>query len=322
MSRISSVRPRADQPADAENLARAHLERHVAHDLAAREPLHFQQRRADVARAEIDMLAELAADHPGDDLLARQIRHRVDMHEAAVAQHRDPFGHPRQLFEPMRDIDEPDAARLQPPDLLEQQIDLARGQHRGRLVEYQHAAVADQVAGDLDHLLMTDTEFADQRVGIDRVEPDLRHRLARVLPQLAAIDPAEAERARARQPVQEQVLGDRQGRQQIQLLHHHAHAERLGLGAARGRVPRAGELHRARARLDQPADDLRQRALARAVLAGQCQYLACPQRQRYVGEHRFGIGLADAADGQHDRQGVVVGRIHRAPDCMAPLAPS
>jgi hypothetical protein len=94
-----------------------------------------------------------------------------------------------------------------------------------------------------------------------------------------AVDPAEAERARLRQAVQEQVFGHRQGRQQIQFLHHHAHAERLGFAAARRRIRLAAQAHRAGGRVDEPAENFRQRTLACAVLAGQRQYFTGAQRQ-------------------------------------------
>jgi hypothetical protein len=199
----------------------------------------------------------------------------------------------------VRDVHQRHAARFQPLDLLEQQVDFARGQHRSGFVENQHAAVADQIARDLDHLLMPDTQCADQRVGIDRVEADLRHGVPRVLAQLGAVDPAE--HAALRQTVQKQVLGHGESGQQIQLLHDHAHAERLGVLAAGRRVGRAAEGHRAGSRRDQAADDFGQGALARAVFAGQRQHFARAQFQRDIGEHGLGIGLADTVHAQHGR---------------------
>ncbi len=104
----------------------------------------------------------------------------------------------------MRDVHQRHAARLEPLDLLEQQVHLASGQHRGGFVEDQHAAIADQIARDLDHLLMPDAQRAHQRIGVDRVEPDLRHGMVGILTQFGAVDPAE--HTALRQTVQEQVL--------------------------------------------------------------------------------------------------------------------
>jgi hypothetical protein len=89
-------------------------------------------------------------------------------------------------------------------------------------------AIADQVAGDLDHLLMADTQLADRSVRVDRIEADLRHGFDGGLAQLLATDPA----AVARQVVEKQVFRHRQGRQQIEFLHDHAHAQLFSLGTA------------------------------------------------------------------------------------------
>ncbi len=248
------------RPAHAENLARAHFERHVANDVAARHAFHLQRDAADSAFAQIDALADLAPNHQRDERVAREHVHRGGMHEAPVAQHGDAFRDAPQFFKPVRDIDQRDAARLQPRDLLEQQIDFARGGHCGGFVENQHAAVADQIPRDLHHLLMTDAQTADERIRIDRVQPDLRHRVARVFREPLAVDPAER---LVRQAVQEQILRHRQGRQQVQLLHHHAHAVRFGVGAAVRRVGFAGEHHGAGGRIDETTDYFRQRALVR-----------------------------------------------------------
>lgn len=93
-------------------------------------------------------------------------------------------------------------------------------------------AIADQVAGDLDHLLVADAQLTDQRVGINCVEPHLGHGLDRRLAQLLAADPATV----ARQVVEEQVLGHGQRRQQVEFLHDHAYTQRFRLGPAAGAV--------------------------------------------------------------------------------------
>ncbi len=199
----------------------------------------------------------------------------------------------------MRDVHQRDATRLEPLDLLEQQVHLAGGEHCGGFVEDQHAAIANQIARDFDHLLMANAEGTHQRVGIDGIEPDLRHGMPCVLAQFGAVNPAE--HAALRQTVQEQVLRHRKGRQKVQLLHDHAHAERFGLLATGRRVGCAAERHRTVRRCDKAADDLRQSALACAILAGQRQHFAGAQLQRDVGKHRFSIGLADTLNLQHRR---------------------
>jgi hypothetical protein len=184
------------------------------------------------------------------------------------------LGDPRELFEPVRDVDERHAARLQPVDLLEQQIDFARGQHRGGFVEDQHAAVADQIARDFHHLLMADAELADQRVGIDRVEADLRHGVTRasrslrrsIQPKLNA--PIRGKRFRNRFSATDKV-GSRFSSCITMRTPSASASVRLA-----GAIRRAAELHRAGGRVDQAADDLGQRALACAILARQRQHFA------------------------------------------------
>ncbi|MNN21839.1 hypothetical protein D3C81_1351740 [compost metagenome] len=153
-------------------------------------------------------------------------------------------------------------------------------------------AIADQVAGNLDHLLMTDTQLPDQRVGIDRVEPHLRHGYDGCLAQLPAADPP----TNAGQVVEKQVFRHRQGRQQIELLHDHADAHAFRLCPAARTVVLPKKLHLAGRRRSQTANDLRQRAFAGTILTGQRQYFTAPERQVDPGQDRLRVSLADATD--------------------------
>ncbi|MNE77312.1 hypothetical protein D3C80_1736160 [compost metagenome] len=139
---------------------------------------------------------------------------------------------------------------------------------------------------------MANPQFAHQRVRIDPVETDMGHGLNRGLAQLLAIDPSRL----AGQIVEKQVFRDRQGRQQIELLHDHANTQLLRLGPTGGTVIASLELHLASGRLDQPTDDFRQRAFTGTVLTGQRQHFAAHQRQINAGQHRLRIRLADTAD--------------------------
>jgi hypothetical protein len=182
--------------------------------------------------------------------------------------------------------------------LLEQQVDFARREHGGGFIEDQYAAIADQVARDLHHLLMADTEFAHERVRVDSIESNLGHRLTCVFAQRRAVDPAEATFG---QTIQKEVFSNRQRGQQVQFLHHHAHTERFSVAAACRRVRDATKLHGARGGRDKTAYDLRERALAGAVFACQREYFAGTKMKRDVREHRFDVGLADPVNGQHRR---------------------
>ncbi len=55
---------------------------------------------------------------------------------------------------------------------LEQRAGLLRRQHRGRLVQDQHARVAVERLEDLDALLLADRELPDARAGVDG-QPEL-----------------------------------------------------------------------------------------------------------------------------------------------------
>ncbi|MNZ80682.1 hypothetical protein D3C78_993250 [compost metagenome] len=238
------------------------------------------------------MLGQFAADHQVDQLCAAVARHGLDAHQLAIAQHGDALGDALELFQAVRDVDDGHPTLLQAFDLGEQQLDLARGEHGRRLIENQHMAVADQVAGNFHHLLMADAQFADRGVRVDSVETDLSHSGPGLLTQALATDPA----ATAGQVVEKQVLGHGQGRQQVELLHDHAHAKTLGSGTAAGLVSLPLIVHLPGGRQLEAADDFRQGALARAVLASEGQYLAAIQTQLDITEHRLGVGFADCAD--------------------------
>ena len=156
-------------------------------------------------------------------------------------------------------------------------------------------AVTDQVAGNFDHLLMADAQFTDRGVRVDGVEPDPSHGGRCQLAQALVADPAET----AGQVVEKQVFRDGQRRQQVQFLHDHAHTKAFGLAAAAGRVGLATVGHVPGGGHLQAADELGQRTLARAVLAGQGQHFAGAQAQADLAEHGLGVGLAQAAGGKH-----------------------
>ena len=311
MSRISSVRPAPISPLTpkispartSNDTSRTTLPRVMPSTFSATSPMRRSPSsiRSPMSRPTISVTSRSLV----------RFAHRADVDQAPVAQHRRALRDALQLLQPVRDIDERHAARLQPLDLLEQQVDFAGGEHRGRFVEDQHAAIVDQVARDLDHLLMPDPERADGRIGIDRVQPDLRHRVTRVLAQRAPVDPAESaapfcgRRFRNRFSATDSV-GSRFS-SCITMRTPSASAS-LRLAGAYGApasviVPVVG--------VDQPADDLRQRALARAVLARQREHLARVQVERDVREHRLDIRLADAGDGQHARRVQTTGFVVR-----------
>ena len=255
-------------------------------------PRTRQRRRAARPGRALCAFVDVAADHAAHDVGLRQRVHRPGVDVAAVAQHHHAVGDLLELVEPMRDVDHGHAARLQQRDLREEVLGLARGEGGGGLVEDQQAAVAREAARDLHHLLVAEAERAHEQVRVDVVQADGVHAVfARTRFELRVEDEAGA----MGQSLEQQVLGHGEGGHEAELLQHHAHAQALGL-AARGRpVGPAREAHRARARRDEAGDDLRQRALARAVLAREGEHLARMQVEIDLGQHGRRVALAEAA---------------------------
>ena len=102
------------------------------------------------------------ADHLPDDPVHVDVRHRARAGDAAVAQHGDVVADTDQLFEPVRDVDDRDALRLEVGDDAKQDLDLRRAERRGRLVHDEDARVARHRLGDLDQLLLADHQVLDQ----------------------------------------------------------------------------------------------------------------------------------------------------------------
>ncbi|MNQ08132.1 hypothetical protein D3C85_209240 [compost metagenome] len=285
---------RADQAGDAEDFAGTQVERGRVDDLAARQATHAQQRCAQRAAAQVDGIIGRAAHHQADQIGGRVARDIVVAHELAVAQHGDAVGHALEFFQAVGNIDDAHAFGFQAFDLQEQQLHFAVRQHGRRLVEHQQAAGADQIARDFDHLLVADAQFAHEGPRIEAAQAHFFHLFTRVAFEARTVDKAET----LRQIFQVQVFRDRQGGNQIEFLHHHADAQRLGGAARGGLIGLAVEQHRARGGLLQAADDLRQGALASTVFARQRQHLAGGKAQAHAAQHGADIGLADVIQGQ------------------------
>ncbi len=113
----------------------------------------------------------------------------------------------------VRDEDAGDALGAELAQLLEQLLGIGLVERRRRLVEDQQLDVLGQRLGDLDELLLADPEPVDLRVG-RLVEADLLEQPDRLLMGQAPVDDAACRLLVG----QEDVLGDRQLRDQRQLL--------------------------------------------------------------------------------------------------------
>ena len=109
----------------------------------------------------------------------------------------------------------------EPVDHAEQRVDLLRGERARRLVEDDDARLGDQHPDEFDDLALRQAQVADQRVGVDRAGRAV-----------GRLDDPGAGRRRA-QPAgagrQLDVLEHREGRDEPQVLEHHADAVAAGV---------------------------------------------------------------------------------------------
>ena len=185
-----------------------------------------------------------------------------------AAKDRDAVGHGLHLVKLVRDDDHRMPFPRHHPQGVEQLVRLLRRQHRGRLVENEHARATEDGLDDLDALLLADGELPDARVGVHlHVERlgDLAH-----LPH--ARSPAQPQPRLV--PAEHQVLRDGQRLDQPKVLVDHA-------DAGCERVPRRVEPHGLAEQLDlsvvravEARQHVHQRGLARAVLAEERVHLS------------------------------------------------
>ncbi len=228
-------------------------------------------------------------------------RARAD--KGAVAQHGDAVGDREDLVHAMADVDDPDAARPQPPHDVEQPRHVGLGQRGRRLVHDEHARVARQRAQDFDPLPIADRKPAHVVVGVEIVDLQRRQQLARACVHGGKVDAAETGLGRM---AKKDVFGHRQLGEQQQLLIDRRHA---GLA----RVVGAGEpgldavnQNRAAVGLHDAGHDLYQRRLAGSVLAQQRMDLARAHVERHAFQRAHaGIDLAYFAHGDARREVVL-----------------
>ncbi len=261
---------RADEPEEADDLARAHREARRFAQCRPVDAFGEKPHVAERARRVMVDVRDLAPDHLGDEPLARHVGQRFVRRDlAAVAKDRARIAQPVDLVHPVRDVDQRAALRTQVVDQLEQHFRLAMRQRARRFVERDHARVAHQRLADLDHLPLRDRQPPEPRIGIE-IDAHLGEPLAHVTLRLAFPHPAE----RVRQAAEQQVFRDRQVGHVLQFLVNHRDAGRDRRGRIRELHGLAVDQHAARIGLIFAAENLQQRRLARAVLAHQAMHLA------------------------------------------------
>ena len=295
--------PRADEARERDDLARLDLERDVREDALAREAVDLEHGRADLGDLLGEERVQVAPDHRVDQPLLRRLRDRLGRDVAPVAHHRDALAEREDLVEPVRDEEHRRALRAQRLDDAEEAVDLRLRERGGGLVHDDHARLGRERLGDLDDLLVGDREPARDAVGVE-LDAELVEQALDLAPHRAR---GRCAGSSQRLGADEDVLGDRQIREQRGLLEDDGDAGRVRL---RGRVeddllavdqhpPAVGPVH--------AGEDLDERRLAGAVLADERVRLAAAQLDPAVLEraHRA-EALARVVD--HEQRRVAVGR--------------
>ena len=280
--------PVAVDARDADDLAGADVHREPAHRVQAAivahpQVPHREHRLAGMRGAALDVEQHVAPDHQlGQAALARALA--VDRRDLLAApEHRDAVGDGQHLVQLVRDQDDRRAARDQRAQHGEQLVDLLRGEHRGGLVEDQHARLAIERLEDLDALLLADAELLDRGVRVDD-QAVARRQLAHALARRREIELRVLARLRA----EHDVLDDGHHRDQHEVLVHHADAEADGIRRARHLDPLAADVDLSLVGAVEAVEDVHERRLARAVLTQQRVHLALSQVEvdRVVGDER------------------------------------
>lgn len=284
----------AGDPGDTEDLAATHLQVEAGEGhaegvrVAPVQVAHLEERRAASDLRILRRQALGVAHHQPRQLeIGTLRRHALSGHPSA-AQHRGALAERTDLGQLVADEEDTATLLRKTAQGDEEILGLARGQHRGRLVEDQQADVLHQAAHDLHPLTLADGQPMDQPARLQRHAVALRHLAnTRLQPARAARLGAEGER---------DVLRHAERLEQGEMLEHHADPQRPG-------ASRVAHLHRLALPADlagigtgHAVDDLHQRALAGAVLTEQGVDLAGVDAQvdAVVGQATR-IALADPA---------------------------
>ena len=271
----------------AQNLAGAHLQRQPVHGRQATVIQHVQllddqHRLARLRRFLLHLQDDVAADHHGGQRLLRGALRLRMAGDAPVAQHRDVVADFEHFLQLVRDENDAHAALLQRAHDGEEALRLLRRQHGSRLVEDEDVGVTIKRLDDLDALLHAHRQVLDQSIGIDGqavLAGDFEDARARGL----AVEEGAAHALVA----QHDVLGDCEHRHQLEVLVHHADAQRDGVVGVADADLAAVDEDFALVRAVEAVDDVHQGGFAGAVFAQQAQHLALVQRQVdvVVGQH-------------------------------------
>lgn len=288
---------RAEEARDAQHLARADLEAHVAEMARLRQALDPQHRRAERVAAAGEHLAHVAGDHHRDDLVDRGLAGAHDAHVGAVAHHGHLVAEILDLLHVVRDEDHGDALRPQIAQHRKEAVHLALHERRGRLVQHEHLRLLRQRPGDLHDLLLRGRQVAHQRVA-RQLEPEMGadQLFGAPLHRAGAQEGAEAQLV-----VQEHRLGHGGRRHEKPLLMDEMDAQPLDRGGRQALHPGAVDGDTAAVGFQDPGQHLDDRRFAGAVLAHEPVDRAARHAEVGVDQrlHRpEGLGDAGHVDGE------------------------
>ncbi len=204
--------------------------------------LQLRRTNRSTSRAGVDLL-EWPADHVEREPRRVDLARAIDGDQPPVSQNGDPIGQLEDLVEAMRNVQNGDALRPQPPQMGKESSDLRLAQAGGRLVEDQQPRAASHRAGDSHLLFFRRRQFLDHAVCFDR-NSKLSQPPACFSMQSRPIDAA----PNSTRPTlaEQQILGHRQMRKALQFLLY-------GRDACGQRIPRRRECHRVSAETDRSA---------------------------------------------------------------------
>ena len=112
-------------------------------------------------------LFNIASDHKSRHIVLFKLGHGFGRDMAAIAQHRHPVGNRLDFIKLVGNIQDRDPLFAQAPDLIKQDLDLAPGQNRGRLIQNQDIGFFRKRLGDLNHLTVRHRKIANACARID-----------------------------------------------------------------------------------------------------------------------------------------------------------
>ena len=114
----------ADQPGQANNLPRAHIEADVVEHASTREAAYPQNHGARLRAAWRERLGEVSPDHHPHEVVPRDLRDPAAAHQLPVLEDRHSVGDLENLVQPMGDVDDGNPLLLQVPNDPEQVLQL------------------------------------------------------------------------------------------------------------------------------------------------------------------------------------------------------